>query len=404
MRSLLPAHRASEEFDRVLSRSPSDDAGDRYTRLLATVAMLRSHSQVLPRADFVAGLRSQLMAAAGSEMSRAPAPAHRPVLRRTSVNRRRVGTVAASLVIVGGTAGMAAAASGALPGESLYPVKRGIEQARSAVQLDRAGRGAVILDQAATRLEEVRQLQSGSADVELIDSTLESFGSTAETGSDELFVAYRADGDAGHIKDVRAFTSRQMSNISTLAGAAGPRTSGRLIDAADTVADIDQRARVLCAACAPQADVALPEALTSAAGALTVDNLLARPAAQAQADITAAAEELDARIKQLRAATERQAGQVPTAEQLSRAARAARRSTPERRVRSTIAPDGRLLPTLATKDSTAVKDFVTGLTTTLEPVTGKLPKTGTRLDDSLQGLPEGRLTDDLAENAEKLRR
>lgn len=405
MRHLLPAHRASEEFDQVLDRSPSVD-DDRYVHLRATVAMLRSQPQVLPRADFVADLRSRLMAAAESERSRTPAEVHQLVPRRPSANRRRLGTVAASLVIVGGSAGMAAAASGALPGESLYPVKRAVEQARSAVQLDQAGRGAALLDQAATRLDEVRRLQAGAADSALVDSTLESFRSTAESGSDELFVAYQADGDAAHIKDVRAFTSRQMGGISALAGEAGPRTSDRLIDAADTVADIDQQARVLCAACAPQADVTLPEELTSAAGALTMDNLLVRPAAQAQADITVAAEKMDAGIKQLQAATERQAGQVPTAEQLARAAtdaRATRKSTVERRVSSTITPDGRLLPTVATGDGTAVKDFLTGLTSTLKPATGTLPKTGTPLDERLGGIAEV-LTDDLDENAEELGR
>ena len=53
---------------------------------------------------------------------------------------------------------MAAAAQGALPGEALYPIKRGIEQAQAGLSMTSAGRGRDLLDQADDRLGEVQGL------------------------------------------------------------------------------------------------------------------------------------------------------------------------------------------------------------------------------------------------------
>ena len=50
---------------------------------------------------------------------------------RASRNQRRISIAAAAFVIIGGTAGVAAAAESALPGSALYPIKRGIESAGS---------------------------------------------------------------------------------------------------------------------------------------------------------------------------------------------------------------------------------------------------------------------------------
>ncbi len=392
MTPLFPAQRAAEEFDHVLNGTSTVPVDTRNAQLLATVEMLRAQPQILPRADFVADLRSRLMTAAATEMVRAPAAVHQLVPRPTTTNRRRLGTVAATLVIVGGSTGMAVAASGALPGDPLYPVKRGIEQAQAAAHLDQAGRGTALLDQAATRLDEVRRLQASSAEPELVDETLQSFRAAAESGSDKLFTAYQGDGDTAHVEDVRTFTSQHIGEISELTDEATPQTSATLIDAADTMADIDQQARFLCGACGPRSPVALPGALTAGAGALTLDTLLARPVVQARADIAVAEAELDASIQKLQSDAEKEAGEVPTAQQLAQAAADARVDRSRTRrvpVSSTITPEGELLPALTTGNAgadTAVKDLVTGLTRTLKGATAPLPKTGTPLDDTLEGL------------------
>src|SRR3954469_8099875 len=110
MTPLFPAQRAAEEFDQFLDGSAPPAVADRYAGLLRTATVLREHPEVVPRADFVGDLRSRLMTAAEAELVAAPssAPAGPANLRllnperapRTPRTSRRLGTLAASLVIV----------------------------------------------------------------------------------------------------------------------------------------------------------------------------------------------------------------------------------------------------------------------------------------------------------------
>lgn len=386
MTPLFPAQRAAEAFDQVLGGTATPAAADRYADLLDTVVMLREQPEVLPRADFVGDLRARLMTAAETELVAAPSVApsvggHLPTTR-TPRTGRRFGTVAASLVLIGGSAGMAAAASGAVPGEALYPIKRGVEQANAAVHLGDAGKGRALLDQAATRLDEVRSLQAqGSPDAELIASTVASFRSAAEDGSGRLFAAYQSSGDAQDISTVRDFTAQQMADITALSGTSAS-TDQVLVDAADTLADIDQQALALCATCGPNTTLQLPEALSAGAGAATVNSLLARPVSQAQVDIDQADA---ARIARLKAAAEKTAGEIPQTigGKAGIDTDVPAVSSVDGRVSSTLSPKDALVPSLTT--GTAVKDLVSGVTGVVPQVTsgvtgGDNPVTGT-VDD-----------------------
>ncbi len=385
MTSLFPSQRAAEDFDSVVEGLASPAVADRYADLFATVETLRTQPEVLPRAEFASDLRSRLMTEAATVL--VPAA---PVVRRLEPSRahkrnRRIGTLAAGLVIVGGTAGMAAAAQGSLPGDALYPVKRGIEQASVAVHPSDAGKGAALLDQARTRLAEVKALQAqDSPDAALIASTLESFRSSADAGSDKLFTAYQADGDTSDISTVRGFTSDQMAQVADLSDASIPVDGDQLVDTADLLADIDQQARVLCAACAPQAPLQPPAALSSGAGAASVDNLLARPVSQVRADV---AQAQAARIARLQAAAERSAQAVAQVERENKAAANAPAQATDP-VTNTVTPDGRLVPSVTTAGKTAVKDLVSGVTGTVTTVTQGVTKNKTPLDPVVTGLTD----------------
>ncbi len=395
MTPLFPAQRAAEEFDQVLGGTATQAVADRYAELLDTVEVLRTQPEVTPRAEFVGDLRSRLMTAAETELVAAPSVVrHLPQTQttRTTRSRRRLGTVAASLVIVGGTAGMAAAASGALPGESLYPIKRGVEQATAAVHFGDASKGRALLDQAATRLDEVRALQAQSdPDADLISSTIDSFNSAADEGSDKLFRSYQANGDTQDITDVRTFAAQQMTDIASMSSA---KTSndGVLVDAADTLADIDQQARVLCGGCAPTKPLSPPQALSAGAAAATIDNLLSRPVDQAQVDIKQA-QVLEARriarIKALGEAAEHSATAIPKLPNLSTSGKTTQVPTvPDKdgRVTSQITKDGGLVPVVTT--GVAVKDLVSGVTTSVTTVTSKVLPKGTPLGDTLTGVTD----------------
>ena len=158
MTALFPAQRAAEEFDRVLGGTASRAVADRHAELLSTVEVLRTQPEVMPRTEFVEDLRAPSDGGCrdrARRRTRRRCGRCRHPARRTRDRNRRAGTVAAALVIVGGTAGMAAAAAGALPGESLYPIKRGGEQVGTAVRFGEASKGRSMLGQAETRLDEV---------------------------------------------------------------------------------------------------------------------------------------------------------------------------------------------------------------------------------------------------------
>jgi hypothetical protein len=375
MTPLFPAQRAAEEFDQVLDGTATRAGSERYAGLLDTVVLLRDQPDVMPRADFVGDLRSRLMAAAETELVAIPSVVRSLDPVRAKRNNRRLGTAAASLVIIGGTAGMAAAASGALPGHALYPVKLGVEQADAALHLSNAGKGKALLGQASTRLEEVLRLQAqGSPDSALVASTVDAFLSDAETGSDRLFAAYEDSGDTRDIEAVRAFTAQQMDTIGALFGTSRS-TDALLVDAADALADIDSHARTLCAECGPATALLPPDALSAGAGAATVDNLLARPVSQVKADIAGAEAARLARIARLQEAAEKSAGQVPTPAELARIADAAQQ--PQGSIKgdapvvNTITRDGKLVPSTVNTGA-AVDDLVSGVTGTARDVTDKV--------------------------------
>jgi hypothetical protein len=388
MTPLFPAQRAAEEFDQVLGGTATHAVADRYADLLDTVVMLREQPDVLPRAEFVGDLRARLMTAAETELVPAPSVVRQLPQTRTPRARRRFGTIAASLVIVGGSAGMAAAASEAMPGEALYPIKRGVEQASTAVHLSDAGKGRSLLEQASTRLDEVQQLQrQGSPDAALVATTLDAFGTAAESGSARLFEAYADGGSAQDISTVRDFTAAQMADIASLSGTSAT-TDESLVDAADTLADIDQQARALCPGCGPNATLQLPDELAAGAGAATAKSLLARPAQQAQADLKRAEDAEKARLAQLQALAEESAGEFPTASGGPTAGSGTlevpKVSSPDGRVSSQLTPEDGLVPTLTS--GTAVKDLVSGVTGNVPQVTSGVTGGDTPVDDVVEGV------------------
>ena len=366
MTPLFPAQRAAEEFDKALGGTATEAVADRYAELLDTVEVLRAQPEVLPRAEFVDDLRARLMTAAETELVAAPDRRTTRAAGAPPAPAAGSAPLAASLVIVGGTAGMAAAASGALPGEPLYPVKRGIEQAGAAVRLERRrqGQGPARPGRqpprrgpraAGRRLRRPRLL---AADRRLLPQA-------ADAGSTKLFTAYQAEGDPRTSTTVRDFTAEQMADVAAIAGGharrgdrrraarrsrhpgrhrpAGPRPVRRL---------------------RPGGALAPPEALSAGAGAATMNNLLARPVAQAQGDVAALEAARVAALKAGASLAEATAGKIPRATAATDAAgRADRRRRAGAREQHHH-PDGSLVP--SSRAGAAVNDLVTGVTGTVD--------------------------------------
>lgn len=254
MTSLFAARRAAEEFANLVDAT-GPAAADRYAELAGVVTLLREQPRPQARPAFVADLRSRLMAAAETELR----PALRAVPtttsitvtpRRTTTRQRRLGSAAAAaLVVVGGTTGIAAAAQHALPGEGLYSVKRGIETAAAAFNASEAGKGADLLAQAGTRLEEVEALSAAGADAGTVSATLGEFEAAANKGAGLLFTSYQSTGRSSDIATVRSFAADQLAALDAAAASAPAGSAEKFAAAAEALSAIDTQAVTLCSGC-----------------------------------------------------------------------------------------------------------------------------------------------------------
>lgn len=283
MSPLISARRAAEDFARVVDGSRQDVA-DRYADMTETVDLLRRHQTPAARPEFVADLRAQLMTAADTLL----VPAERTTPSRATVvtlqpsrRQRRVAVAAAAFVIVGGTAGLAAAAENSLPGDVLYPIKRGIESAQVSLNTSDTAKGHDLIRQASTRLDEVDGLMADGDSTAEITRTLASFQRSATSGADLLFVAFQRDGDASDLAQLRAVFSDQIAQLEALAAQAPPTAQPDFASASALLSDLDQQARVLCGNCGPDDRVG---DFTDLSSAPSLGSLWTQPADAAAAD------------------------------------------------------------------------------------------------------------------------
>nr|MBA2775033.1 hypothetical protein [Nocardioidaceae bacterium] len=193
MRGIVSTRRRADEFEAgVETGTVSSGAPPQTQALVDLVQQIRAVDTIQPREDFTADLRTRLLAAAPEFLTLdelTPAPA--PVVvgdRRTTPARRALSAAAAACIVVGGGGAVAAASQTALPGESLYPVKRGIERLEVSTAGSSAGRGQEYLEQAENRLSEIEQLALTQPDDYetplLMHRALDDFSTAAKDGGD----------------------------------------------------------------------------------------------------------------------------------------------------------------------------------------------------------------------------
>jgi hypothetical protein len=253
MTALFSTRRRAEEFAAAV-----DGRGSVLTQelreLVGVTTVLRSHDSLAsarPRDDFASDLRARLMAEAELVLSPSNAPLTLPVRQRGPRERRLV-AAASVVVLVGGSAGMAVAAQQALPGEALYPIKRGIEQAEAGLSVSTAGKGQDLLKQASDRLGEVEQLLANGSltAAPQVPGTLEDFSAQAREGSGLLMASFEETRDPQTIVSVREFTAHGITLLRDLARTAPPEAQDELAAAALTLGEIDREASALCESCA----------------------------------------------------------------------------------------------------------------------------------------------------------
>jgi hypothetical protein len=257
MTSLLSAKKRAEEFAAAVDGG-ADRSGLRpeLADLVGVVGTLQreaaSGAHLAPRPEFTATLREQLMAEAVTSLPQdniLTLPT-----RRKGSRERRIALVASSIVLVGGTAGMAAAAQSALPGEALYPIKRGLEKAQAGLATDQSARGQDLLAQADSRLVEVQGLIDGSDDLSQVSTTIDDFTAQAVEASELLLDEFEQSGDQAIIDELHAFAVDNLAELQELSKSAPAEHQDELAMAADVLMRIDQQARVACPSCSSALD------------------------------------------------------------------------------------------------------------------------------------------------------
>ncbi|MFH9352693.1 DUF5667 domain-containing protein [Kitasatospora sp. NPDC017646] len=178
--------------------------------------------------------RAQLMAAFEQAFAGGPGAAvprqrrHRAI--RTAPRGRwsrrfAIGGLVAGLA-VGSLTGAAAASSSALPGDTLYGMKRGLEGLRLGLADSDSERGELLLGNAATRLGEANALvgQAGSttglspATVDRVRRALDDMHADALKGRDLLRSVYRSNGSLDPMRALAGFAHDEDGRWSELQG------------------------------------------------------------------------------------------------------------------------------------------------------------------------------------------
>ncbi|NUK75028.1 hypothetical protein HRW23_06070 [Streptomyces lunaelactis] len=180
--------------------------------------------KVVQRAQLVAAMEEMFAsggASAGPTVPEQRTPgrgAHRasPLRKLRPRSRWSKGIAVGGLTVgvaAGAFSGVAAASSDALPGDSLYGLKRGMEDLKLGLADDDSDRGGLYLDHASTRLSEARRLmergRAGDMDHESLGEVrraLNGMRHDATEGHRLLHEAYERDGSLGPMARLNSFS------------------------------------------------------------------------------------------------------------------------------------------------------------------------------------------------------
>lgn len=272
MSDLHRARARAETFAHAVDHGPrhssrlSDDP--ELMEAVELVGRLRTAGAVAPRPEFSAELRHRLLEQAAARAATTtptmvrstPDDSDDPPTREdvdasvTDIRHRhgrRIRLVAstAALVLLGGGIGSAAAAQQAMPGDTLYGMKRGIENVATNVGVGDDSRGRRDLEHAMTRLSEVRALAESGGDVGTINSTLDDFSAQARKGVSRLVASYQQDGDAGSITAVTQFITSARQALGELAPKLPPESLKSAVEALATIEQLAQHTSAACPKC-----------------------------------------------------------------------------------------------------------------------------------------------------------
>jgi hypothetical protein len=271
MSDLHRARARAETFAHAVDHGPrhssrlSDDP--ELMDAVELVGRLRTAGAVAPRPEFTAELRHRLLEQAAARAATTPtvvrstpdSPDDPPPredddasvtdIRHRHGRRIRLVASTAALVLLGGGIGSAAAAQQAMPGDTLYGMKRSIENVSTNVSVGDDSRGRRDLEHAMNRLSEVRALVANGGDVATIDSTLDDFSAQARKGVSRLVASYQQDGDTSSITAITTFITSARQAIGELAPKLPPESLKAAVEALATIEQLAQHTNVACPKC-----------------------------------------------------------------------------------------------------------------------------------------------------------
>jgi hypothetical protein len=272
MSDLNRARARAESFAHAIDHGPrhssrlSDDP--ELMDAVELVGRLRTAGAVAPRPEFSAELRHRLLEQAAARAAtttptvvRSPPDSPDDPPPREDVDAsvtdirhrhgRRIRLVAstAALVLLGGGIGSAAAAQQAMPGDTLYGMKRSIENVSTNVSVGDDSRGRRDLEHAMTRLSEVRALAENGGDVGTINATLDDFSTQARKGVSRLVASYQQDGDTSSIAAITQFITNAREALGELAPKLPPESLKSAVEALATIEQLAQHTTVACPKC-----------------------------------------------------------------------------------------------------------------------------------------------------------
>ncbi|MDQ1601297.1 MAG: hypothetical protein QOD68_2771 [Actinomycetota bacterium] len=233
LQALLDGDRAS---------SPASAAG-----LADLVSLARALSPVehAPDDAFRAALRDRLVTEAAARVPAPVVPAARARPSAPSRLRQLVATVAVASVVAG--VGAAAASTRALPGDTLYGLKRQIEAGQLALARGDLGHGRELLEQADARLTEAERLTAGEdgsdpATRALVGQALREMAADVTAGAADLTEAYEETGNAQAMILLDRFVLDQRERLRDLMALLDPSLRPLARAIADQLAQLDAQA------------------------------------------------------------------------------------------------------------------------------------------------------------------
>ncbi|WP_431042902.1 DUF5667 domain-containing protein [Streptomyces sp. P1-3] len=174
----------------------------------------------------------------------------KPLARFRPRSRWSRGLAAGGLTVgvaAGALGGVAAASSDALPGDTLYGLKRGMEDLKLNLADSDVDRGRIYLDQASTRMSEARRLmeraRSGRLDHEELGEVrraLSGMRHDAAEGHRLLHKAYAHDGSLGPIQTLSSFAKSHRDSWGRLRDALPVQLTDVSHEVSSVFAAIDQ--------------------------------------------------------------------------------------------------------------------------------------------------------------------